>query len=436
MWTLPWYGSVSITSNRNVVAVGRPHVGAEVMTYDSVSSGSLTSFLPMLFKGAFGGSYNSAFYIQNVDPSHSADVNINYYKIDGTLTCGPIADTIPPLASHGIWVPDVSCLPVGWVGAAVITSSTYPIVTVARPHVGAEVMTYNGFGSGSLTTYLPMLFKNAFGGSYVSAFYVQNVDASHSAHIQIDYFNTSGAHTCGPVADIIPPLSSHGTWVPDVTCLPSGWVGGVVVTSSDYPIVAVARPHVGTQVTSYDGFPSGSSTSYLPMLFKNAFGGSYDSAFYIQNLDTSHSASVTIQYYDTSGTPSCSPISDSIPPLSSHGIWVPSVSCLPVGWVGSVVVTSSTYPIVAVARPHLGDQVAAYDGFPGGGSPITVPMLFKNMWTIYNSALYVQNTDSGGPASVTLNFYRADGTLSCTRNDTIPASGTLGYWIPSLVCTP
>ena len=61
-----------ITSDKNIVANGRPHIGAEVMTYDSFSSGSLTSYLPMLFKNAFGGSYDFAFYVQNVDTTNTA----------------------------------------------------------------------------------------------------------------------------------------------------------------------------------------------------------------------------------------------------------------------------------------------------------------------------------------------------------------------------
>ncbi|MGE5376038.1 MAG: C39 family peptidase, partial [Bacteroidota bacterium] len=39
-----WVGAVKVEANRNVVAVGRPHVGAEVASYDGFSSGSLTSY--------------------------------------------------------------------------------------------------------------------------------------------------------------------------------------------------------------------------------------------------------------------------------------------------------------------------------------------------------------------------------------------------------
>ncbi len=432
----PWYGGVSVESSRNVVAVGRPHIGAEVASYDGVPAGGLTSYLPMLFKNAFGGSYDSAFYVQNLDADNDAHVTVKYYDAGGNLSCSKLADTIPPLSSHGTWVPSETCLPVGWVGGAVVTSSDYPITVVARPHVGTQVMTYNGFAAGALTSYVPMLFKHSFGGLYDSALYIQNVDPDNAAHVTVKYYDTMGGLTCTKPVDTIPALSSHGTWVPNETCLPVGWVGGAVVTSSDNPVVAVARPHVGAEVTTYDGFAGGGLSAYAPMLFKEAFGGSYNSAFYIQNLNPSNAAHVTVKYYDSSGNLSCTKPVDTIPALSSHGIWVPSETCLSVGWVGGAVVTSADYPIVVVARPHVGAQVTTYDGFASGTAGASLPMLFKHMWGSYDSAFYVQNTDPAGAALVTISLYDVNGNLSCTHSDIIPALATLGFWVPTLRCLP
>ncbi len=123
------------------------------------------------------------------------------------------------------------------------------------------------------------------------------------------------------------PLASKGWWVPSESCLPAGWVGGAVVTS-DWPIVAVGRPHVGAQVTTYPGIASGGTNLYLPMLFKNAFGGAYNSAFYVQNLDTANAASIALKFYDKDGNLTCTH-SDSIPARATLGFWVPDVICDP-----------------------------------------------------------------------------------------------------------
>jgi hypothetical protein len=317
------------------------------------------------------------------------------------------------------------------VGGVVVTSDQ-PIVANGRPHIGAEVMTYDSFSSGSLTSYIPMLFKDAFGGTYDSAFYIQNVHASNTASITIKYYDSSGALSCTQL-DTISPLASKGYWVPAQTCLPTGWVGGVVVTSNQ-PIVTVGRPHIDTQITTYNGFAGGTASSYIPMLFKAAFGGTYDSAFYVQNVHASNTASVTIKYYDSAGALSCT-ITDTISPLASKGYWVPAQGCLPAGWVGGVVVTS-TQPIVGVGRPHIAGQVTTYNGFTAGALKYNLPMLFKDAFGgSYDSAFYIQNTEAS-PAAVTINLYDTGGFLTCSRTDTIPALATLGFWVPSLICTP
>jgi hypothetical protein len=433
-YSASWVGGVSITADKKIVAVGRPHVGDEVASYDGFTEGGLTSYVPMLFNNAYG-SYNSALYVQNVHTSLRANITVKYYDSEGNLKCAK-NDTVDPLSSKGYWVPSETCLPDGWVGGAVVTSDQ-PIVAVGRPHVGNEVMTYNGFTGGSLVSYIPMLFNNTW-GSYNSAFYIQNVHDTNTATISIKYYDNTGLLQCTK-ADTIKPLASKGYWVPSTTCdmgsLPDGWVGGVVVTS-DQPIVGVGRPHVGTQVTTYNGFTSGSTNSYVPMLFNNAWG-SYNSAFYLQNTHPSLTATITLKYYDSSGALTCSK-TDTIEPLASKGYWVPSAICdfgaLPAGWVGGVVVTSDQ-PIVGVGRPHIGTQVTTYNGFTAGNPNIYLPMLFSNAWGSYNSAFYVQNTESAN-ASVTIKLYDTNGTLACTRIDTIPALSTKGYWVPSITCNP
>ena len=433
-----WVGAVTVTSGKNIVTVGRPHIGAEIASYDGFSVGSLTSYVPMLFNAAYG-SYNSALYVQNVSGS-GATISIKYYDSDGLLKCTD-SDTIAAQSSKGYWVPAVVCdsgsLPVGWVGGAVVTSNQ-PIVTVGRPHVGNEIMTYDGFASGGQTLYIPMLFNNAY-GSYNSAFYIQNVGGT-AATITIKYYETNGTLNCTK-NDTINALASKGYWVPSATCdtgsLPAGWVGSVVVTSTQ-PIVGVGRPHIGTQVTTYNGFTAGGLSSYVPMLFKGAFGGTYDSAFYIQNTSANLTATISIKYYSSTGTLDCTK-ADTIDPLTSKGYWVPSATCdsgsLPAGWVGGVVVTSNQ-PIVGVGRPHIGTQVTTYNGFTAGNVNSYLPMMFKEGFDgTYNGAFYIQNTENTS-GTVTIKFYDTTGILSCSRTDNIPALATLGYWMQSVTCTP
>ena len=251
---------MSVTSDRNLVALGRPQIGSQVMAYDGFATGSTTMYVPMLFRNAFGGTYNAALYVQNIDAANTANITLDYYDSSGSLTCSH-ADSIPALSSHGYWMP-TECVPDGWVGGVVITAD-HNVVAVGRPHIGAEITSYDGFPSGSTSMYVPMLFRNAFGGTYNAALYVQNTDPSNTANITIQYYDTSGNPTCSHM-DTIPALASHGYWLP-TECMPDGWVGGAVITA-DHNIVAVGRPHIGGQVTAYDGFSGGATSADVPMM--------------------------------------------------------------------------------------------------------------------------------------------------------------------------
>jgi hypothetical protein len=104
-------------------------------------------------------------------------------------------------------------------------------------------------------------------------------------------------------------------------------VGGAVVISN-VDIVAIGRPHIGAQVMTYNGFTAGSPSSYLPMLFKDAFAnGSYDSAFYIQNTEAT-AATVITKFYDNTGALTCSR-SDTLAPFSTLSLWAPNLTCVP-----------------------------------------------------------------------------------------------------------
>jgi len=425
-----WYGSATITSNQPVIAVGRPHIGDQVLSYNGFANGSLNAYVPMLFKDAFGGDYDSALYVQNVDLNNSADITIHFYDSSGVETHS-ITDTISSLATKGYWLPSISALGTSWVGGVKVEADK-DIVAVGRPHVGDQVLSYNGFANGSLNAYVPMLFKDAFGGDYDSALYIQNLDTTNTANITIRFYDSNGVETHS-MADTVSALASKGYWLPSINALGTSWVGGVKI-ESDQNIVAVGRPHIGDQVLSYNGFTSGSTNAYVPMMFKDAFGGDYDSALYIQNLDTTNIANITIRFYDNNGVETYS-TTDSISALASKGYWLPAIAPLGTSWVGGVKVESDQ-DIVAVGRPHVGDQVLSYNGFTVGSVDAYVPMLFKNAFGGgYDSALYIQNVDPSSAADVTIYFFDVNGVLNCVRNDTIPALATFGYWIPSLTCS-
>ena len=427
----PWVGGVSIESDQSVVAVGRPHLGSEVASYIGSTAGSATQYVPMLFKGAFGGTYNAALYLQNVSAS-AANLSLEFTDSSGTVVYTK-ADTLDPHASKGYWLPAEVDLPSGFAGGVKVTSDQ-PILAVGRPHIGAQVMTYNGMSAGALTAWLPMFFKDGF-GSYNTALYVQNVTGS-SANLTIDYINLDGTVACTD-EDTLDANASKGYWSLSIACdsgsLPSGFVGGVKVTSTQ-DILAVGRAHLGTQITTYNGFDGGADTAYVPMLFRKAFaGGSYNAALYLQNVSGA-SADMSIEYVDNAGAVAATQnVTLAAGAISS--IWLPSVVGLPDGFAGGARI-AATQDVIAVGRPHLGAEITAYNGTSAGSLNAYLPMLFKNAYAApYNAAFYIQNV-TGNAANVAISFYDEAGTLSCIKSINLAANATQGFWMPTVSCEP
>jgi hypothetical protein len=425
-----WTGTAEVISNQPIVTIGRPHIGSpqQISAYAGFGNGASTAYLPMLFKRAFNGSYSSAFYVQNTSAS-TATFEITYYNLNGSVAC-TVNDSLAQGTSEGYWVPTETCLPEGWVGGAVIASDN-PIAVVGRPHVGSEVMSYNALQNSGTTAHLPMLFRAAFDGSYTAAIYIQNT-SNAAATFTMSFYSEAGALTCTMTGQTIPAYGIRNYWMPTQTCVPAGWSGGVTITS-DQNVVALARTHVGAQISTYAGSSSAGNQAYVPMLFRRAFADNYTSAIYVQNV-TNSPATVTISYRQNDGTETCSDTVN-LPARAAGRIWMPTESCVPDGWAGGALITSNQN-VVTVGRTHVlaKGEVTSYPGHSAAFNQAFLPMLFKTAFGNYESAMYVQNV-SDSPADISIIFRDASGVVSCTVNETLPAFATKGYWLPS-VCTP
>jgi hypothetical protein len=309
------------------------------------------------------------------------------------------------------------------------------------------------------TVYLPMLFRKIWG--YESAFYVQNLDNTLVAEISIDFYDSQGNFTCtftdpNPIA----PNASRGYWMSNINSGPppdcdpglsgtgfdpGGWAGNAIIsaaggaTSSN--IVAIARPHMGTEVAAYSGATSGAISSYLPMLFRGMWG--YDSAIYVQNL-AGDPSSVMIEFFDTSGAYVCTYMAAAdVEPYATRGYWLPYLHCnidgdFPVsGWAGSARV-STDQNVVVIGRPHLTDgEVVAYNAFSSGSNYVYLPMLFRQ-YSGNESAVYIQNL-AGLDTQITADFFDEESGDYCTYQKWVSPLASGAVWLAGLdgeVCIP
>jgi hypothetical protein len=449
-------GAVEITADQQIVAIGRPHIGTEIMAYNGVNSGATTVYLPMLFNNKWG--YTSTFTVQNTSGS-TATYSLTFKDAtDGSTSCEISGESLPV---HGVVTYDVTnlgpCdsgfLPNDWFGGATI-SSNQPLAAVAKPDInGYDAVTYNGFTGGAATIYLPMLFRGMWG--YQSAFYVQNLDPAESAILEISFYDNLGNHTC-TLTDSDPIQSSvtRGYWMAsfdNADCdsgpgfSPAGWAGSAVVSitgGGSSEIVAIGRPHMGAEVAAYNGFTAGGTTNYLPMLFRGQWG--YDSAFYIQNI-SGDNTTISVDFYDVDGNYTCTyNDSDMLGPNATRGYWTPTLNCnaggnFPAsGWAGSAEISTSQN-VIAVGRPHLSSgQVVVYNAFTGGANEVYVPFNFRK-WNGNETALYIQNLDDTVDANVTITFYDEEDGFYCSMEQVVTPGSSGAVWLAALdnaVCSP
>jgi hypothetical protein len=151
-----------------------------------------------------------------------------------------------------------------------------------------------------------------------------------------------------------------------------------------------------------------------------AQGGTWVSGFTVQNQDQSNAASVTIKFYWAEGTPNAGAvaytINDSIPAGKSRTWFTPNIAGLPDGFIGSVVVESST-PVAAIINTQVPSGLGVVAGTPnrvGTASGVLEPQTTMYVTQIlkarggWNSYIAVQNT-TADTASVTVHYYDDSG---------------------------
>ena len=240
-----WRGSVVVSSDRQVSAVGRtiytgvPDApdGLYAGDYTAVGTTSTSSFLPYVFDST----RNTIFTVQNA-ASSAATIYLNYFNrtdgqhIAGSTACSgsPIVDTIPAngvvhydllnQTRNGVYAGgaggDIPCMSGGtaqptagtagdFEGAIYITSTT-EIVAAASTHWATFEGVYTGAVSDDEFLFFPQIAraKNASTGDWVrwSAVIVQNTQ-NVPVSIMVSLIGSGGTVT---FTDTIPALSSAG----------------------------------------------------------------------------------------------------------------------------------------------------------------------------------------------------------------------------------
>jgi hypothetical protein len=271
-------------------------------------SGSDVVKIPTVLKNFYNT--NTMFSIQNVD-SVGADITVEFVPAGGGST---ITDTITNLPAGSAKYYDMgttSVISAGtFNGSVVVTSvqtgTSTPGSVVATSlemsTINDNTYAFEGVTTGGATVYMPSAFCNwGSGGAINSAFAVQNIDASATAQVTVDY---AGGGSEGPIA--IGPGAKYSFL--GCTANSNGYIGSATITATGADIVAVGKIYGNSLSTAYVGLNSGFETVALPYVRwteSNWTDGTRQRVnFAIQNVGSGPIAAgdITVEFYDAAGT--------------------------------------------------------------------------------------------------------------------------------------
>src|SRR5450756_1497465 len=458
--------SLALTSTGQVLAWGRnlegelgngtttnsstPVVVSAIRAAVAISGGGYHSLaiqlpsvavFPAMANRAYGG-YVTAATIQNTG-SAAAIVRIAYFDQNGApVGTGDSISSLPVNASWTVRQDNGNSFPIrggnaAQAGSAVVYSSQ-PIASFVNefaPGNVGDATSYSGVqvpsGVGT-TLYAPTIVNNAYGG-YTTGIGLLN-QGSSPTNVTITYRDGGGAVVKTQTVTALAARAYRGLYSGDaVLGLPSGFAGTATITSSaGQPLGAIVNETgPGAQFSSYDAVPSGSTTLYAPAALNNAFGGYY-TGMGIQNT-TGSASTVTITYYDTSGTATAK--SFSIPANGSLGVYQGSASDGPA--VGAyTAVIQSTLPLAAIVNETASSTTSAkqstsYNTFGAGSATLHLPLVENAGSDPWNTGEGIMNTGTAS-TTVTVNYYDTStgGAVGTVQTQTLAARAFWGLYQP------
>jgi hypothetical protein len=233
-------------------------------------------------------------------------------------------------------------------------------------------------------------------GNFISSLTLQNPTQT-DAIAAVDFVASNGSKALvNPVVVAVPAQGTALVYVPNVPGLADGRYSAVVDSTQPVFTIANLLSSNPTTAASYNGFnlADAGTSFYVPSVYKN-YVGLYTSTIVVQNTDATGAANVTIRYKDGNGNDAATETA-SIPANASVTFDQANAGSLPVGFVGSAVVTSdrNVGATFNVSDP-VNNQFSSSNGFKDGGTIGYLPVVYNNyssdQWI---TSFVVQNVDT------------------------------------------
>jgi len=367
--------------------------------YSGFESGDASFYVPLAARNlsTASGLANSQIIVQNTGAA-STSANIYLVNSDGSARYTKATGSIAVGASYlyDLEQESSSNVPDNWYGSAVVAAgSGGEIAVVSNFFTGDAMQTFNAFASSAPgTKWFVPLFTSRLSNSLSTPIAVQNLSGGTIAANGVTVTCTPDAASPGSTftmknsSAIVDTAAYYFNPVVD-TSIPALFYGSCVVDSGSANTVAfVQMRFVDTgEAAAYEAIKAGGTdTKVIIPLVAKRLGNGFATAVTIQNLSTSSAAHVNLTYnpapeYVTAGG-SASAVSMTNQEIAAGGSLIHnhrvtsgagSVTALPDGWYGTLVVESSDQPVAAFVQLTFlssinsglasGDSFMAHNGF-------------------------------------------------------------------------
>ena len=385
------------------------YYGADQM-FTTTNTGA--EVLPFVSNAAYGG-YTTTVYVQNAGTA-PAHFSLAYFDQNGNPVGLGDSATIPVNASWTVSQGNGRSFAAGQAGSAILYSDQ-PLAAFVNEFApgGGDATSYTAvptYGGLAQTLYAPAIARAAYGG-YTTGIGLVNL-SSGPANVTITYRDSGGnlvkeqglaqvpAHAYRAVYSGV----SGGT---NDAGLASNFAGTATITSDSGWVAAIVNEvGPGGQFSSYDAIASSATTLDAPVALKAAYGG-YNTGMAIQNT-TGTTGSVTVTYYDSTGTPTAKVFS--VAPNAYLGVYQGAADGPNANGAYTAVITSTVAigAIVNEVAPVTGaaQQSTSYNTSSGSAAPIDLPLVESTGSDGWSTGLGIMNTGSA-PTTITVSYFLA-----------------------------
>lgn len=368
-------GSLVVSADQPIAAIGNDTDSDSVGFYSAVSDGATTLYIPALYKGY--GNWFSEIWIQAAESvPDGATATITFRDRTGAQTGTTKSVDLTSFATIMASPSDYSDIPANWAGGAVVESS-YKMAAVIRNtrDTGATGMIaeeYNAFAAGDTMVFVPAIYKQ-FGAWNSNGINVQNLGAVTTT-VSIDFYDRSG--NLVTTYDFPSAFAANGGVqainTNNIAALPVNYAGTAVIKSNNaQPVIGIVdvtstaqgKGNVYNAVLASDG----ATTVYLPSQYKR-FGG-WRSGVIAMNLGPGD-AEITFEFYARGATTTSAVTSTTVSQYIAFAKNTLNADLgLADGWSGTVVVKSVGGNVVVVGNVDGGFDANAgkagmYNAFP------------------------------------------------------------------------